>query len=103
MSPLRAATTGATTASASFSSAIGTPNLPIRIRAPANTINRCNSAGGKTHLAARRPHGRSESHSEELALAQRVRLPLTADVSAISRSIEGNYPASPLHTLEQML
>src|SRR5262249_19412366 len=44
MSPLRAATTGATTASASFTSAIGTPNLPVR--APANTI--CNSAGGKT-------------------------------------------------------
>src|SRR4029077_12347462 len=36
MSPLRAATTGATTASASFSSAIGTCNLPIRVRAPAN-------------------------------------------------------------------
>src|SRR5262249_23239567 len=34
MSPLRA-----TTASASFSSAIGTPNLPIRVGAPANTIN----------------------------------------------------------------
>src|SRR5215472_8310876 len=44
MSPLRAATTGATTALASFTSAIGTPNLPVR--APANTI--CNSAGGKT-------------------------------------------------------
>jgi hypothetical protein len=53
MSPLRAATTGATTASASFSSAIGTPNLPIRVRAPANTINRCNSAGGKTRHAGR--------------------------------------------------
>src|SRR5260221_6107347 len=75
MSPLRAATTGATTASASFSSAIGTPNLAIRVRAPANTINRCNSAGGRTRLAARRPHGRSGSHSEELALAQLVRLP----------------------------
>src|SRR5437868_4889156 len=56
MSPMRAATTGATTASASFSSAIGTPNLAIRVRAPANTINRCNSAGGKTPHAARRPH-----------------------------------------------
>src|SRR5437016_7607692 len=75
MSPLRAATTGATAASVSFSSAIGTPNLPIRVRARANTINRCNSAGGKTQLAARRPHGRSESHSEQLALTQRVRLP----------------------------
>ena len=39
---------GATTASAPFSSAIGTPNLSIRARAAANTINRCNSAGGKT-------------------------------------------------------
>src|SRR5215470_17736466 len=47
MSPLRAATAGATTALASFSSAIGTPNLTIRGGAPANTINRCNSAGGK--------------------------------------------------------
>src|SRR6266403_4759077 len=55
MSPLRAATTGATTASASFSSPIGTPNLAIHVRAPANTINRCNSAGGKTRHAARRP------------------------------------------------
>jgi len=61
MSPLRAATTGATTASASFFSAIGTPNLPMRVRAPANTINRCNSAGGKTWHVARKPHGRSAS------------------------------------------
>ena len=54
LSPLRAATSGATTASpASFSRAIGTRNLPIRVRAPANTINnRCNSAGGKTRHAA---------------------------------------------------
>ena len=36
-----------------FSSAIGTPNLPMRVRAPANIINRCNSAGGKTRHAAR--------------------------------------------------
>src|SRR5262249_35435363 len=50
MSPLRAATIGATMASVSFSSAIGIPNLPIHVRAPANTINRCNSAGGKTRL-----------------------------------------------------
>ena len=63
MSPLRGATTGATTASASFSSAIGTRNLPIRVRAPGNTINRCNSAGGNTRHAARRPHGRSGSGS----------------------------------------
>ena len=37
----------ATTSSAPFSRAIGTRNLPIRVRAPANTINRRNSAGGK--------------------------------------------------------
>src|SRR5207248_1348131 len=55
MSPLRAATTGVTTASASFPSAIGIPNLATRARAPANTINRCNRAGGKTRHAARRP------------------------------------------------
>src|SRR5260221_12855308 len=59
MSPLRAATTGATAASASFSSAIGTLNLAIHVRAPANPINRCNSAGGKTRHAARTPHPRS--------------------------------------------
>ena len=41
-----------------FSSAIGAPNLPIGVRAPANTISRCNSAGGDTQRAARRPHGR---------------------------------------------
>jgi hypothetical protein len=52
-------TSGATTASASFSRAIGTPNLPMRVRAPANTINRYNSAGGKTRHAARRPYRRS--------------------------------------------
>ena len=62
MSPLRA-----TTASASFSSEIGTPNL-LRVRAPANTINRCNSAGGKTRHA-RRPHGRSGSNLEELTVS----------------------------------
>ena len=67
MSPLRAATTGETTASASFSSAIRTPNLPIRVRAPANTINRRNSADGKTRHAARRPHGRSGSFSTDPA------------------------------------
>src|SRR5262249_18071414 len=63
VSALREATTGATTASAFFSSAIGTPNLPIRVRAPADTINQCNSAGGKTWHAARKPHGRSGSDS----------------------------------------
>src|SRR5215472_1800734 len=63
MSALREATNGATTASVSFSSAIGTPNLPIRGGAAANTINRCNSAGGKTRHAARKPHGRSGSDS----------------------------------------
>src|ERR1700720_1921619 len=55
MCPLRAPTTGATTASASFSSPIGTPNLAIYVRAPANTINGCNNAGGKPRHAARRP------------------------------------------------
>ena len=66
MCPLRAATTGATRASAPFSSALGMPNLAICVRAPANTINRCNRtinrcnrAGGKTRHAARKPHGRS--------------------------------------------
>src|SRR6516164_3511620 len=63
MSALREPTTGATTASTFFSSAIGTPNLPIRGGAAANTINRCNSAGGKTRHAARKPHGRSGSDS----------------------------------------
>ena len=29
----------------------------MRVRAPANIINRCNSAGGKTRHSARRPHG----------------------------------------------
>ena len=57
---------GATTASASFSSEIGTPNLAIHVRAPANTINRCNSAGGKTRHAAHRPQGRSGSKPENL-------------------------------------
>ena len=56
---MREATTGATTASASFSSAIGTPNPPIRVRAPASPIVRCDRAGGKTWHAARKPHGRS--------------------------------------------
>ena len=59
MSPSRETTIGATMASASFSSLIGTPNLATRVRAPADTINRCNSAGGKTRRAACRPHGRS--------------------------------------------
>jgi hypothetical protein len=59
--PLRTATTGATTASASFSSAIGTPNLATRARAPANTFNRCNGAGGNTQHAAHGPRGRSGS------------------------------------------
>src|SRR5262249_49774092 len=68
MSALREATTGATRASASFSSPIGTPNLEIGVCAPANTINRCNSAGGKTRHAARRPHDRSGSNLEEARL-----------------------------------
>ena len=46
-----------------FSRAIGTRNLPIRVRAPANTINRCNSAGSKTRHAASRQHRSSRSPS----------------------------------------
>jgi hypothetical protein len=42
----------ATEASASFPSAIGTPNLQC-VRARANTINRCNNAGGKTRELSR--------------------------------------------------
>ena len=57
-----------TTSSAPFSRAIGTRNLPIRVRAPANTINRRNSAGGKTRHAASRPYGRSRSLSIASAL-----------------------------------
>src|SRR5207248_3734286 len=72
MSPLRTATTGATTASASFSSAIGTPNLAIHARAPANTINRCNRAGGNTRHAAHGPPGRSGSNWEELSATEHV-------------------------------
>ena len=49
----------ATTASASFSSAIGAPKLAIPVGAAARTIVRCNGAGGKTRQAARRPHGHS--------------------------------------------
>src|SRR6185437_14301921 len=54
MSPSRGATTGATTASASFSNPVG-----MRVRAPANTINRCDSAGGKTRDAT---YIRAERH-----------------------------------------
>src|ERR1700694_813129 len=61
MSRLRAATLGATAASASFSSAIRTRKLAIRVGAAASTIVRCNRAGGKTRHVARRPHGRSGS------------------------------------------
>ena len=46
----------------------GTPNLPIGVRAPANIINRCNSAGGKTRHAALGSHGRSGSNLEELTV-----------------------------------
>ena len=53
---LRAATPGATAASASFSSnAILTRNLAIRAGAEASTINRCNGAGGKMRHAPRFP------------------------------------------------
>src|SRR6266478_1548979 len=85
MSPLRAATTGATTASASFSSAIGTPNLAIHVRAPANTINRCNSAGGKTRHAARRPHGPSASNSENSVRAYVFRFASNSDIARYLR------------------
>src|SRR5258705_13491016 len=48
MSPLRAATSGATPAWGLFSSPIGIPRLAIRVGAAASTIIRCNGAGGKT-------------------------------------------------------
>jgi hypothetical protein len=64
---LRAATHGATAASASFSSPIGTPRLAIRVGAAASTIIRCNRVGGKTRHAARRPHVRSGSWLRENA------------------------------------
>src|SRR6266436_9444808 len=55
MSPLRAATSGAT---GLFSSPIGIPRLAIRVGAAASTIIRCHQAGNKTRHAARRPHVR---------------------------------------------
>jgi hypothetical protein len=58
MSSLRAITSGATMASAPFSSAIGTPNLAIRGGAAASTILRCDRAGGKTWRARRTPSQR---------------------------------------------
>src|SRR5258705_273976 len=56
MSPLRAATSGATPAWGLFSSPIGIPRLAIRVGAAVSTIIRCNGAGGKTRHAARKPH-----------------------------------------------
>src|SRR6185437_1447127 len=38
----------------------------MRVRAPADTINRCNSAGGKARHAARRPHDRSGARASIL-------------------------------------
>src|SRR6266849_4815821 len=70
MSPLRAATSGATTAWGPFSSPIGTPRLAIRVGAAASTIIRCNGAGGKMRHAARRPHVRSGPWLCENALAE---------------------------------
>src|SRR6266446_2845316 len=55
MSPLRAASSGAT---GLLSSPIGIPRLAIRVGAAASTIIRCNQAGNKTRHAARRPHVR---------------------------------------------
>src|ERR1700682_1752594 len=73
MSPLRAATSGATTAWGPFSSPIGTPRLAIRVGAAASTIIRCNGAGGKMRHAARRPHVRSGSRLCENSLEPRTR------------------------------
>src|SRR6516165_2680050 len=55
MSPLRTATTGATTPL--FSSPIGSPKLPIGVGAAASTIFRLrfNGAYGRTRHGARRP------------------------------------------------
>src|SRR3974390_920721 len=76
MSPLRAAMTGATTAS--FSSATGIPNLALSVRAPANTINRrCNGAGGKTRQVARSPH----DHCPSFAVRPNFRFAQKADLS----------------------
>src|SRR6476659_4438684 len=52
MSPLRATTSGATTAWGPFSSPIGTPRLAIPVGAAASTIIRCNGAGGRMRHAA---------------------------------------------------
>ena len=52
-----------------FSNATGIPSLPIRDRAPANTINRCNHAGGET-----RPLGsRGSTASDNADCNQRIR------------------------------
>ena len=93
MSLLPAATTGATTASAIFSSAIGTPNLPIRVRAPANTINRCNSAGGKTSpclpddLYQRQSLPRDPSCNVDIrhVSSRSSQMPLTTPTAALQR------------------
>src|SRR6266446_5495661 len=70
MSPLRAATSGATTAWGPFSSPIGTHRLALRVGAAASTIIRCNGAGGKMRHAARRPHVRSGSWLRDNALTR---------------------------------
>jgi len=97
MSGLRAATTGATTASASFSSAIGTPNLPIRVRARANTM-RCNNAGGKTRHAARWA-ARSTAHRRASENAERSGTPrATLQIRRRSILTSGSIGASSPNT-----
>ena len=54
-------------------------------RAPANTIDRCNSAGGKTRHAARRPHGRMIRCATGRAVAQSGQL----------AEIRGRRPPTP--------
>src|SRR6267142_2773396 len=90
MSPLRAATSGATPAWGLFSSPIGIPRLAIRVGAAASTIIRCNGAGGKTRHAARRPHVRFGQNRKSSMRAYVFRFNGHADLSA-ERSIGFKY------------
>src|SRR5512135_826998 len=56
MPSLRATTSGTTTASGSFFSAIGAPKLAMPVGRAARTIVECNRAGSKPRQTARRPH-----------------------------------------------
>src|ERR1700686_3739836 len=92
MCPLRAPTTGATTASASFSSPIGTPNLAIYVRAPANTINGCNNAGGKPRHAARRPVAQGQTRLVPPVLPTCVYENLNTGVVVMKSAQDGKRP-----------